>query len=159
MAASSFEVDTTADDAALTACTAADDDCSLRGAITQANADPGSTITFASSVTGAITLTSDLPTIGAGQTIAGPGADELTIDDANYDSVYVDTGAGDVTISGLPVSNRKFGGVSSGGRGLLAPSKTIVSGSGQQGVLGDSPLAISDSTITNNGKYGGGCVC
>ncbi|MEM7531376.1 MAG: SdrD B-like domain-containing protein [Chloroflexota bacterium] len=37
--AATFDVDTTIDDAALTACTAADADCSLRGAIIAANAD------------------------------------------------------------------------------------------------------------------------
>ncbi len=37
--AATFTVDTTSDSVALTACTAAPDDCSLRGAITRANAD------------------------------------------------------------------------------------------------------------------------
>src|SRR4051794_30966622 len=52
-AASTFQVDTNSG-GELTACTATDDDCSLRGAIVRANSDAGSTITFASEVTGSI---------------------------------------------------------------------------------------------------------
>jgi IPT/TIG domain len=159
MAASNLEVDTTADDGSLTACTAADDDCSLRGAITRANADAGSTITFASSVTGTINLTSDLPTIGAGQTITGPGAEALVIEDGSNNGLYVDTNAGDVTISGLSILGSKYAGVRSSGTGLFTLSQAMVLGNGEQGVFAESPLAITDSTLSGNGKYGGGCVC
>jgi len=47
---------------------------SLRDAITRANALPGpDTITFASAVTGTITLTSALPDLSTDITITGPG--------------------------------------------------------------------------------------
>ena len=62
-----FVVDTTSD-AYLSACTAAANDCSLRGAINNANFDAGlDTITF--SVSGTITLGSMLPTIDDDVTI------------------------------------------------------------------------------------------
>ncbi len=73
-----FQVDTTLDDGSRNGCTPAPNDCSLRGAINGANASAGSTITFASGVTGAITLGTNLP--GCGRRDDGrPGADVLTI--------------------------------------------------------------------------------
>jgi CSLREA domain-containing protein len=117
-AASTFEVDTTADSTA-SMCSAVDDDCSLRGAITAANADPGggSTITFASDVTATITLGSDLPTIDAGETIEGPGADVLAITGTNY-PVTVSTAAAAVSLSGLNVKNGFYGVRATGGNTL-----------------------------------------
>ncbi len=73
-AASTFQVDNTTDDGSLSMCSAVADDCSLRGAINAANADPGSTITFASGVTGSIKPATELPVISGGETIQGPGA-------------------------------------------------------------------------------------
>ena len=161
MAAQTFDVDTNSDDAALSACTTADNDCSLRGAVTRSNADPGSTITFASTVTGNINLLSDLPTIGAGQTILGPGAKVVTIDDGNHNGLAVDTGAGDVTISGLSISNSKYQGITSNGSGSLTVSRAIVTSNGGNGVRANSPVAIDHSTLVSNGKYAGssGCGC
>ncbi len=49
----------------------------LRSAITQADANPGSTIQF--SVSGTIPLTYALPDLSADVTISGPGASNLTI--------------------------------------------------------------------------------
>ena len=54
---------------------------SLRQAIIDANANSGAdTITFASGVTGTITLVTDFPNITDDLTITGPGKDSLTID-------------------------------------------------------------------------------
>src|SRR3954470_5543325 len=71
--AATFEVDTTSD-TSLTACTAAAGDCSLRGAITQANAAGDDLITF--EIGGAaphvILLGADLPAVtDDGTTIDG----------------------------------------------------------------------------------------
>ncbi len=77
-AASTLQVDTTTDDASLNACTSADNDCSLRGAITDANADPDSTITFASSVTGTIVLPAAADAVGRRD---DPGAGSPCADD------------------------------------------------------------------------------
>jgi hypothetical protein len=155
MAASSFEVDTTADDAALTACTAADNDCSLRGAISRANADPSSTITFASTVTGTISLTSDLPTISAAETIQGPGTTRLTINEQKYQGVTADTTAGAVTISDLAIEGGKYDGLDSSGSNQLTLSGMHVAGSKYNGITASSPLTIEDSSIVHNGGLAG----
>lgn len=56
---------------------------SLREAITNANLSSGAdTITFAVSVTGTITLSSDLPEITEALTVVGPGQSDLIIDGA-----------------------------------------------------------------------------
>src|SRR5580698_3103788 len=52
----------------------------LRYTITQANANPGSTIVFA--VSGTIALGSELPDLTANVTIEGPGASNLTVEGA-----------------------------------------------------------------------------
>jgi CSLREA domain-containing protein len=57
-----------------------DDDCTLREAITAANALAGdNTIGFAAGVTGTIQLRSALPNLASNITIDGPGADRLTV--------------------------------------------------------------------------------
>ncbi len=65
-----YAVDTTLDDA--TKCTTAVDDCSLRGAITDANANPGAVITFGiSSGLQTIAVGIPLPTVTAPTFIDG----------------------------------------------------------------------------------------
>src|SRR4051812_43335469 len=78
-----FQVDTTADDVGLVTCGVAAGDCSLRGALSNANGNGTGldVISFASNVTGSITLlTGQLPTITGSTYITGPGADVLAID-------------------------------------------------------------------------------
>ena len=58
----------------------------LRYAITQANANPGSTIQF--SVSGTIALESALPELTANVTIDGPGASDLTIQGTSSNGVF-----------------------------------------------------------------------
>jgi ABC-type phosphate transport system substrate-binding protein len=77
--AATLTVNTLADSTdAATTCTTSGT-CSLRDAITQAGS--GDTINF--SVTGTITLGSDLPAITASLTITGPGAGMLTVSGDN----------------------------------------------------------------------------
>jgi CSLREA domain-containing protein len=177
-AASAFEVDTTADTTD-SMCSAVDDDCSLRGAITAANADPGSTITFASNVTGTITLGSGLPTIDAGETIVGPGADVLALTGTTY-PVSVSTAAAAVSISGLSVKSGFYGVRTTGANPLtltgmaISPSfnnstgvfahntpvtplhivGSTISGAGRAGVSARGALTIENSTITGTAEYG-----
>ena len=77
---------------------------SLRQAIADAN--PGDTIAF--DVAGTITLTSGelggVSGISKDLTIAGPGADQLTISGNNASRVFTIVG-GSVTISGVTVTN------------------------------------------------------
>src|SRR5579871_1675067 len=105
--AAAYVVDTTSD-ANLTACTAAVNDCSLRGAINDATVAGGAvtfdTTVFATAQT--ITLTSPLPFItnSATITITGPGAALLTIDGGNaYQPFETNTGT-TVSISNMTIA-------------------------------------------------------
>jgi len=94
--AATYTVDTTADDGSLNACTTSPGDCSLRGAINNANSDGvDSAITFA--VSGTIRLTSRLPALANNGTlsITGPQAGITISGDANNTGV---NDAGDVPI-------------------------------------------------------------
>lgn len=143
--AATFNVDSNAD-TELTACTSAPDDCTLRGALQTSRSIPGPhEITFASSVTGAITLSSGLPPINTTVEIRGPGAETLAID-ANHESgiVYVEgspSSAAQIEISGLTLTH---------GRPSNGPGGAIWS-------VGSSDLTIADSVLTDNGaeRYGG----
>ena len=116
-AAGSYVVDTDSD-ANLTACTAAPNDCSLRGAINAANAVAGAdTITFAADYT--ITLDgSSLPDVTTELTISGNGAANTIVQasicnpvtllgsctPATY-RVFNVTSAGNLTLDGLTVQH------------------------------------------------------
>ncbi len=74
---------------------------SLRDAVSQANANPGSTIRFSlPSYPATLTLTSGELAIDSDVTIVGPGADKLSID-GNDDYRIFDVGEATATISGL----------------------------------------------------------
>src|SRR5262249_1538392 len=108
-----LDVDGTDDPAAATACTAAPNDCSLRGAIITANGNSGSTINLQAGATYTFTLTStcedaaadgDLD-ITAAVTINGNGA---IIDGADIDRIFQilsTDGPFDVTINDLTIQN------------------------------------------------------
>jgi hypothetical protein len=70
-------VDTTSDNGSLTACTAAANDCSLRGAISGAAA--GDTINFDAGLTNQTIVLNGEITLNRSLTVTGPGADKLTI--------------------------------------------------------------------------------
>ncbi len=130
----------------------------LRQAI--ADASPGDTIDF--SVTGTITLASQLG-IGQNLTIAGPGADQLTI--SGNDSVRIfDLSGGTVSMSGLALTH----GRGSPGGAIRALTPTVLdavtisdnqSSVNGGGIVTNSTLTINDSTISSNaatGSFGGG---
>jgi hypothetical protein len=107
-------------------------DCTLRDAIEDANADPGSTITFASALSGdAITLDgTELPQITAySTTIQGPGADQLSVD-GDFTSRIFNVSATDARISGLEIRNGSadFGGGIYLQAGNLTVEDSIVTG-------------------------------
>jgi hypothetical protein len=80
----------------------------LREAITAANSTSGDdVITFASSLSGTITLTSALPTISDNLTITGPGESDLTIDgDAQFRVFDTTTTNGKtLVLSGMTLRN------------------------------------------------------
>jgi hypothetical protein len=113
----------------------------LRYAIEQADQATGdSTIQFAPALRGAtITLTSGLLPINKPSgtlTIAGPGADALTISGGGHGQVFTVTPASKVSISGMTIT---------GGIGLKGG-----------GILNNGTLTVSDCTITGNAAASGG---
>ena len=145
----------------------------LRDAIADAEkpAASGSTITFASGLSGTIHLESPLPDIVYPTTIQGPGAGQVAISGENaYRIFYLDSGTNGfpVTISGLTLSHGK---VSDSERGAaiysynadLTISGAVISDNvagGYAGAIsvysGYGALTIRDSTVSGNSSTSGG---
>jgi hypothetical protein len=154
---------------------------SLRAAIEQANVDAAQdTITFAPTVTGAISLLTALPELSAGMNIVGPGPSALTVarsgaDGTGYFNIFTVSAGARVAISGLKIT----GGFASYGGGIenlgtLSIADSTISGNtavgavlgpegGLRGGLGGGidnygTLSITDSTISGNSasSWGGG---
>ena len=166
-------VDTVADDASLTACTAAPNDCSLRGAITDANANAGAdTIEFDAGIFATpqtITLTSGELAISDDLTILGTGARNLTISGNNISRVFFIGQGTTVTFDSMTFSGGNgIGGSSSGSGGAifneggnLTITNSTVSGSSAPfggGIGNFGTLNVTNSTIWGNesGFEGGG---
>jgi hypothetical protein len=140
----------------------------LRDAITSANLNPGSTITFASGLSGTITLDgTDLPTIAVPTTITGPGAGQITVSGNNATRIFYiqPTNPGDpVSISGLTLSagNSIFGGGISASYTALTVSDSVISGNnsssdgGGIAVNGGSLTLIGSTVSGNTGDRGSG---
>lgn len=136
---------------------------SLRQALVDVTFNPASKIAFASNVVGIITLTNGQLYVGAQMTIAGPGANILTVNGNNAGNVF-HVGASGVTIAGLTISG---GAAPLAGGGILNQGQLTVSnctisantsaGSGG-GLQNEGTLAIIGSTICSNSAatMGGG---
>lgn len=151
VSAATRTVDNISDDGALTACTAAANDCSLRGAIS--GAASGDTIDFdavifASAQTITLGGTSNPIIISKNLTINGTGADRLTVSGNNANLVF-DVGNFTVGLNGMTVT---------GGNGTHFLNDTAAPGGG---IVNLGTLTISDCVITGNQtaptfSYGGG---
>jgi hypothetical protein len=155
----------TADD-----CTAAAaNDCSLRGAITAANANAGDD-TIDIGVMGTVELTGALPNLSSNIEIKGPGADQLTVlrpatAATNFRIFNVTSGSvvsiSGITISGGKVTSASGGGIQSFGT-LTVSDSTITENSasfGGGGILNDhGTLTVSNSTISHNSAGEGGGI-
>jgi hypothetical protein len=115
---------------------------SLRDAIAQANTNPGAdTITFASNVSGTITLTTGSLVINDAVDIQGPGASVLTID-----------GNAQVTRPATPTNYGFYG------------SDIVINGGGGSGqgrptaILAATPVTFSGLTITGGSANNGGGI-
>ena len=132
--AATFPVTSTADGPA----DACDADCTLRDAVEAADAAAGAdTVTFASGVTGTITLTEGQIQINGELTISGPGRTTLTVSGDDTNRIFQADAA--TTISGLTLTE----GLDSGNGGAIHAG---------------SPLTVTDSTISEsraNGRGGG----
>jgi CSLREA domain-containing protein len=141
--------------------------CSLRDAITAANAPnsaPDDVIYFA--VTGKILLTSALPNLDSNMKILGPGANVLTVQrsSATQFRIFTVNSGKIVTISGLTITNGSANAFNQGGGGIsndhgtLTVSNCTVSGNSadiaggidNNGDSGSATMTIVDSTISGN---------
>jgi hypothetical protein len=142
-----LSVDTTADNAALTACTAAPNDCSLRGAVIASNSIPGTIIslpagTYSLTIAGAgenLAATGDLDVRGNNTSIVGAGAGSTIIQQTIADRVF------DVNPTNVASFNFDISGVTVTG-GLLS------AGSGAGILCGGagSVVNVTDCTFSNN---------
>jgi hypothetical protein len=181
-----LEVDTSADNPALTACTAALSDCSLRGAITRANTNPDhDTITFAAVTNGApivldgaasedANASGDLDILDGGDlTIQGNGAANTIIDGGGIDRVFhVCPGGGcanTVTFNEITIRNGNVfgvgGGIFNNGATLNVQNSTIGgAGPGNMAVGGGGiynqagTTTVDGSTVSGNTASTGGGV-
>jgi hypothetical protein len=178
--AATFTVDTTSDSAALSACTAAPADCSLRGAIVAANATPAvDDIAFAipssdggcALATGMcrIQVAADFPLITQPLTIDGysqPGAQPNTIPapGANNAQLRIEI----TNAPGFPLSNALFQVNASTlelrGLAVFLPSNGMVAGAGNPVVIvrgswfgvdaaGQTPAYTGSGTVLNMGSF------
>jgi CSLREA domain-containing protein len=159
------------------------DDCTLREAITAANAElDDNTITFTQSVTGIIQLTGELPILSGNVTLQGPGANVLTVRrnaGGNYRIFGISNGTANgpiVRIIGLTISNGQVGfnlpPFTSGGgifndRGTLFVRDCVIIGNHSLpsdsdtggGIFNlEGNLTIDGSTIAGNTATNGGGV-
>jgi Chlamydia polymorphic membrane protein (Chlamydia_PMP) repeat len=143
----------------------------LRDALTSAElpANEDSTITFASGLSGTITLGSQLPTISQGTTIQGPGAGQLTISGNDASRILYVTapiGGFEVTVSGLTLArgySSSEGGAIYSYNGNLTISDAVISGNTADGSGGAvfaysnyGRLSVRDSTLSGNSSDAGG---
>lgn len=172
--AATYTVDTTADSAALTACTSAANDCSLRGAVDNANLSSNNTIDFAIPASDpncpggvcTITLNDHLVIDVAGaMTIANStGAGNLLISGNMTSRVFFVFGRSNLTLNGLTVTKGDGTGIFASiedGRGggianfgTLTLTNCIVSGNTASlnggGIYNTGAATLTDSTVTGN---------
>ncbi|MFO0798581.1 MAG: choice-of-anchor Q domain-containing protein [Gemmataceae bacterium] len=116
-------------------------DLSLREAIRLANANPGAdAITFQPGLTGTIALTGGEMTITSPVTITGNGAANTVIDAQKLSRIFNIFNAGDVTLTGLTLTNGKATN-NDGGAVLFESSGT---------------LTVSNSTLSGNAAVSDG---
>ena len=170
-----YTVDTTADNAALSACSSAPNDCSLRGAIAALNATIyNDTIDFALPAgSNTITLTgghlaiNNAATAGALTITNSTGASSLLISGNNASRVFVVNGGANLTLNAVTVTrgntSGRGGGINNAGTLLLTNS--IVSANTAVGNDGggissiqNTTLTLLNSTVSGNtsGRLGGG---
>ena len=169
-----YDVDTTTDSAALSACTGHANDCSLRGAIIRANRNvdwdtvniPGGTyvLTVAGQYEDAAT-TGDLDITDSGGLILTRAPHDPVVIDANHiDRVFEVLAGASVDMSGLAIQggSASFGsGIQN--RGTLSLTNCTLSGNGHSasiyggGIRNDATVTLTNTTLAGNtALFGGG---
>jgi hypothetical protein len=138
---------------------------SLRDAIALTPA--GGTVDFQAGLTGTIVLTTGQLTIDNDLTIAGPGADVLTVSGNHASRVFNIGTALTVAISGIAVANGETNADGGGilNAGTLTVTNSTLSGNAAEDVGGAisnaGTLTVTNSTFSGNstsGPYGGGGI-
>ena len=165
--AATFTVDNLSDDAGQSACTAAANDCSLRGALLRADGlEDADTINFG--VTGTITLTDARMDVFNDVTISGPpsgSGGSVTVDgDGQFGLLAVNSGT--VQISDLTLTNgsNQNDGVQGGAiynQGTLTLTRCTVSNSNSPnqsggGIFNSGDLTLLNCTLSGNATNGQG---
>jgi hypothetical protein len=123
----------------------------LRYAITQANANPGSTIVF--SVTGTIALSSLLPALSADVTIAGPGATRLTVDGVPNapatGGVFTINAGVSASISNLAIAGLPTGTSGSTGPDIANAGTLVLTNSTLTGTVSPARAALYNTDTAN----------
>ncbi|MBX3065176.1 MAG: CSLREA domain-containing protein [Anaerolineae bacterium] len=139
-----------------------DSDCSLREAIAAAATD--STITFAGSLTGTITLAGTELLIDKHLTISGPGADVLAISGNLTSRVFNISYNINANISGLTITQGKAdngAAISSNNGTLVLNGVAIIANQTDAGMgalmINGGLLTLRDSEVSENVTTGGGC--
>jgi hypothetical protein len=135
---------------------------SLRDAI--ASTPAGGTVDFQAGLTGTIVLTTGELALTKDLTIAGSGADVVTVSGNHASRVFNIGATFTVDMSGLTIADGQEGGA--GGiynQGTLTVTSCTLSGNaargGGGGILNDGTLTVTNSTVNGNaggGGYGGG---
>ena len=160
-------VDRTDDSAAANACTAAANDCSLRGAISRANiATTNDTINFDPTVFATpqtiVLANTELVLNNSGTiNIVGPGADKVTIDGNNATRILVTSPSLVATVSGIRFTKGNGVGTTNTGRGgavyntggNLTMNGVIITGNAAPNGGGFSTATNGTTTIINSWIY------
>ena len=128
--------------------------------IDQNNGTGPDRVLFQSGLSGSITLTGDLTAVDEPLQVLGPGANVLTINGNNAHRIFNVTVGGDLTVSGLTMTN---GNPSGSGGGILNSGGTLtvqdsnISGNTGYGAgiySGYGTLTVERSTVSGNNGYG-----
>jgi hypothetical protein len=158
--AATYTVDNNSDDATLTACTASPNDCSLRGAITNANYSPSDSletdlIEFNAAMT--ITLGGTNLTVSGNRPVTINGQNRVTVSGNNLSNIFDVTKDVNLSITGLTITNGyrceayscDSGGINNYGGTITLTNSTVTGNSGGKGG-GISNLHGSLSIINSN---------
>ncbi len=164
------------DDTVVSTCSAAANDCTLRGAIAAANAAPtGDTITFDPVVFATpqtITLggTEIVIANSGGLTITGPGADKLTVSGNAASRIFSNSPNAVTTISGMRLTGGTGVGATGTGRGgavyntggtltlnnLVLTGNTSTNGAALSNATAPATLNVNNCWVTANATPGSG---
>ncbi len=121
---------------------------SLRQAILDSRT--GDTVDFAPGLAGTITLTSGELRVFSGLTIAGPGADAITVNAGHAPHVFNLSPAGPMVIAGLTITGGASGGIYNSSGSLTVRDCVITGNRGVGLVVVSSTVTVTDSVIGDN---------